>query len=83
MKMTVTHYNTLKTQISALPRDKVLAHKALGLGVDKQKRYVWDIYSAASRSDGFALQKELYEYLHNNHIETALKRIVAELALDH
>jgi hypothetical protein len=81
MKMTLAHYNALKTQINALPRDKVLAHKALGLGMDKQKRYVWDIYSVISRNDSFTLQKELYEYLHDNHIETALKRIVIELAL--
>ena len=81
MKMTIAHYNALKNQVSALPRDKVLAHNALGLGMDKQKRYVWDIYSVASRDDSFTLQKELYTYLHDNHIETALKRIVVELAL--
>lgn len=74
MKIKTEHYNMLKQQVASLPRDKILAHKALGLGDDKAKRYVWDIYSVASRSDNFELQKKLYDYLHDNHIETALKK---------
>lgn len=58
MKIKTEHYNQLKQQIQALPRDKVLAHKALELGNDKEKRYAWDIYSAASRIDNFELQKK-------------------------
>ncbi len=79
MKITTEHYNTLKLGIANLDREKVLAHKALELGKDKAMRFRWDLFHAAKLSH-FA-SDNLYSYLGDNHIDTALKSIVKELEL--
>lgn len=38
-------------------------------------RYRWDLFHVASHIDP-GLRKELYKYLNDNHIDTALRRIV-------
>ena len=80
MKITSEHYNFLKTQISKLPRDSVMAHKALNLGGDKQKRFRWDLLYATQMPNW--ISDNLYSYLTDIHIDTALKRIVTELEFD-
>jgi hypothetical protein len=77
MKIRIEHYQEMKTAIAALPREKVLEHKALELGNDKQKRFLWDLFSAAKL---YILASDcLYDYLNDDHIETALKSIAKEL----
>lgn len=77
MKIKTEHYQEMKKAIEALPRDKVLEHKALELGNDKQKRFLWDVFWAAKL---YKLTSDcLYDYLNDDHIETALKKIAKEL----
>ena len=77
MKMNKEDYLVLLTAISELPKDKVLAHKELKLGIDKDKRFVWDLFSAAKLTS-FACDT-LYKYLDDSHIETALHKVAREL----
>lgn len=84
MKMQRFHYNILLTMISALPRETVLEHKAKLLGIDKQRRLLWDLYYAAVRNtplnfNKFAISTRLYDYLDDTHIETALRKIAKQL----
>lgn len=85
MKIRKFHYQLLKTAIGSIPKDKVLAHKALGLGQDKQTRFIWDLFWAASKMQyvnfnfNNFVSNELYLYLNDNHIESALRNIAKEL----
>jgi len=79
MKIKPEHYSYIKHAIDALPKDKVAQHKAKELGKDKAKRFRWDLFHAA-RLSRFA-SDELYGYLNDDHIDTALKGIVKELGV--
>lgn len=79
MKMQRFHYNIFLTAIAALPRDKVLAHKAQNLGNDKTKRFVWDLFWAVRAIMPLAISERLYDYLDDTHIETALRKIAKKL----
>jgi hypothetical protein len=79
MKIKPEHYEQMKAAINSLDRQKVTEHKALGLGQNKEKRFVWDLFSAA-KLYSFA-SVTLYSYLNDSHIETALFKIVKELEL--
>ena len=76
MKMNATHYEYLYTAINSLDRDTVLKHKALELGNDKVKRFVWDLCYMIKASNWIC--DNLYSYLDDSHIETALKSIARE-----
>ena len=77
MKITKEHYSILKSKIAELPRNEVLKHKSLQLGKDIDKRFRWDLFHKASLSR-FAVT-ELYHYVNDDHIDTALKNIIKEL----
>lgn len=47
---------------------------------DVQKRLRWDLFSTSIPDRG-NLCKELYEYMNDSHIDTALRNIMAELGL--
>lgn len=79
MKMNKEHYDFIKIKIGDLDRNAILAHRALGLGIDKEKRFVWDLWRAIDLSTYTC--DVLYFYLNDVHIETALKRIAKELEL--
>jgi|688.fasta_scaffold746220_1 hypothetical protein len=84
MKMQRFHYTILLTMIASLPRDKVLAHKAQNLGVNKTKRFIWDLFYSAMRNtplnfNKFAISDRLYDYLDDTHIETAMRKIAKQL----
>lgn len=79
MKIKPEHYDIIKQAIDALPKDQVAQHKAKELGKDKAMRFRWDLFHAA-RLSRFA-SDELYRYLNDNHIDTALKSIVKELGV--
>ena len=77
MKMTKEHYQHIKTAIEAIPRELALEHKSKELGKDKAMRFRWDMFIAAKLS-AFA-SDELYQYLNDDHIDTALKSVIKEL----
>ena len=79
MKMSTEHYNYIKSEITKLPRDQVLAHKELCLGKDQPMRFRWDLLYAAKLSTWIC--DNLYSYLNDSHIDTALKSIVKELEI--
>jgi hypothetical protein len=86
MKISANAYSILVSIIAELPKEKVLEHKAKRLGTDIQKRFVWDMFHAAakvSRKYETDLYSLLYdrnkENLNDTHIETAMKKALAEL----
>ena len=77
MKMKQAHYQIMKDAIAALPRDQMLAFKANDLGKNKEKYFLWGLFRAAKLH--FTATDFLYQYLEDNHIETALRRIAKQL----
>ena len=77
MKMTKEHYNRIKTAIASIPRELALEHKSKELGKDKAMRFRWDMFIAAKLS--IFASDELYSYLNDDHIDTALKAVMKEL----
>lgn len=85
MKIKPEHYNVLKSMIGQYSHDNreaLLAHKALKLGKDPEKRFRWDLFYCARRvsPDRIAITDSI-QYLNSDHLDTALKRIVRELGL--
>jgi O-methyltransferase involved in polyketide biosynthesis len=82
MKIIPAHFEYMKVEIS-----KALRHKSIedcreflrsDLRVkDLEKRLRWDLLHAAGLTPWIC--KNLYGYVDDSHIDTALKRIVAEL----
>jgi hypothetical protein len=73
MKMTKEHYGVLEEAIREVINkypDMQQAYKEQGFS---SMRYRWDLYHSINRSRSFKI--ELYTYLNDNHIDTALKRI--------
>jgi len=83
MKIKKEHYTYIKSAIEALPVDKLLAHKeALKFDdriKDLDKRFRWDCLHAVIKSSWIC--DNLYPYMDDTHIETALRSIVKELEL--
>ena len=84
MKIKQEHYSALFNAIDALPKDKVAAHyqslielKKVKPQMDLGMRFRWDCLRASEFDCKF-----LYGYLHDDHIDTALKKIVQELGLE-
>ena len=73
MKITQADYNELKGKIiTVFNKDTQAEYKKAGLS---DMRFRWDCFHAAN-----CYKKELYEYLNDTHIDTALKSIIAELS---
>jgi hypothetical protein len=81
MKVKPEHYEKLKAAIDKIDREKAARHKALGLGNDKDMRFRWDVMWAIPYKIRRDIIDELYEYCNDEHIDTALKKIVKELGL--
>ena len=81
MKMQPAHYAHILNAIAAIPRDKAAAHKEALKSEprvkDQAKRFRWDLFWA-TRQESKIIQ-DLYQYLNDTHIDTALKSIVREL----
>ena len=81
MKITDEHYNQLKAMIAPL-KDKLPAHReyiiAEGKAKDVDKRLRWDALYSAKGGNQFICDN-LYKYLNDDHIDTALKAIMKEL----
>lgn len=89
MKITDKDYTTLKDAINKIDRDAILKHKNAvkesGKFKDFDKRIRWDLLHATKLiiGDGAGATGdiELYAYMDDTHIDTALKTIVKELGL--
>lgn len=83
MKIKTEHYNHLKTEIQKIPVYQILEHgkavKASNTYKDYNMRMRWDILHMLSMSSW--LCDNLYTYMNDNHIDTALKAIMKELQL--
>lgn len=80
MKMTPEHYQTLKGMLQPLSA-RITPHRQYlvteGKAKDLEKRLRWDLFYAAKASTWAC--DNLYSYLDDSHIDTALRSIVAEL----
>ena len=83
MKMKPEHFAHMKAEITKLDRERVAAHKA-ALAYDPRvkdldKRFRWDLSHAARLTPWIC--DNLYSYLDDTHVDTALRAIVRELDL--
>lgn len=80
MKITPNHYNQMKQAIEAIPTElKYMHFESLKLDnrvKDINKRFRWDCFNCAGLTQ-FACDN-LYSYLNDAHIDTALKSIIPE-----
>ena len=80
MKIKTEHYNTLKNAIAPL-KEHFAKHKeniiAEGKSKDIEKRLRWDVFHASKYG---GILSELYSYMNDEHIDTALKKIMLEIA---
>lgn len=75
MKMTTDHYNRLKTAIDSALQDHstfISGSKALN---HSPMRTRWDIFHLICDRDNYTLARELWAYLNDDHIDTALRKI--------
>ena len=80
MKIKSEHYEYMKEQIApwaALADSQREYIRIEGKAKDIEKRLRWDLFYAAKLT-GFACNT-LYSYMHDNHIDTALKGIMIDL----
>ena len=89
MKITTEHYNQLLEAITPL-RDNLAWHKENVLSKDERvrdinKRLRWDAFSLvaphATPSGDWPLIDTLYKYLDDDHIDTALRKVMKELSI--
>jgi hypothetical protein len=75
MKMQTAHFDHIAEKIATLDTPALrAAYRDAGLSL---KRYQWDVTWKAGLSAYIC--KTLYPYLNDDHIQTALNRIVSEL----
>ena len=87
MKIKPEHYEVLKAAINKLDRTAIFNHaeslKSDARVKDLSKRLRWDCFWATGLKlgDGVGVHGELplYEYMHDSHIDTALKQIMKDL----
>ena len=84
MKMKLEHYRHVKDAIAKVwTKEKHDLHRQFivneGKSKDVEKRLRWDWSYYANLSPWIC--DNLYAYLDDNHIDTALKRIIAELVV--
>lgn len=84
MKIKTEHYEHLKSAIATLDHGDIASHKkgvfASKKFKDFQKRMRWDCLHAVVPSKWVC--DNLYPYMDDTHIDTALRSIVDELKLD-
>lgn len=91
MKIKEEHYQQLKAAFEKLVSQKgveILTQHKTGLKTDPRvknldKRFRWDCFWLTKRLGNFKGEflDELYKYVDDTHIDTALKRVVKELKL--
>ncbi len=80
MKITSEHYTTLKATItdfiSNVGEENVREYRySIGYVNNQFISFVW---AMLSKSTDHSFRKELYTYLNDSHVETALKKILCE-----
>lgn len=80
MKMTTKHYNFIKLQFQCLKIEDCLENYQTIKAESKKKRLAWDMVRACNLNQFVC--DELYKYLNDSHIETALLKIIHELGYD-
>jgi hypothetical protein len=82
MKMTTIHYNELKSRIALVWTPEVhnaqrlfIINEGKAKDVEKRLRWDWSYYAETSHW----ICDNLYSYLDDSHLDTALKQIVHEL----
>jgi hypothetical protein len=80
VKITTEHYNYLRDAITAIPQENIDAHRRKLLTdervKDADKRLRWDLLYATVPSAWIC--DNLYSYLNDTHIDTAIKSIINE-----
>ncbi len=85
MKIKPEHYaaivNALRTLRAAQPLLTPAVYQEKHIGKDPAKRFRWDAFTAARINGGSArwLCDNVYSYADDTHIDTALRRAVAEV----
>lgn len=80
--MTEEDYKTLSNYLEAgiisVGVEAIKEHRALKLGKDIERRFAWDLWHLAKRTDKTALKWMcgLYSYMNDEHFTTALKHFV-------
>ena len=77
MKIKQEHYQVIFDAFSALNREQVAAHKALNLGINKERRFIFDLLYMANLSAFISIA--LYEYLSDDNIFAAAKHAAKQL----
>jgi hypothetical protein len=84
MKIKQSDYDSLKRELAAIQLEKIVAHRAFLLSdkcankpKDLMMRLRWD--ALHSLRMGNWMSENLYTYLNDEHIDTALKQIACEL----
>lgn len=80
MKIKPEHYAHIKTCISEL-KEKIKPHREYlikeGKAKDIEKRLRWDMFWATKQTHWVC--DNLYSYMNDDHLDTALRHIMAEL----
>ena len=88
LKIKEHHYNyifeCMRSRVLALGLQRLVDYAAMLRTVaevkDVQKRLRWDLFHA-SVSNKADLYRDLYEYMNDSHIDTALRTIMAKLGI--
>lgn len=78
MKITPQHYKRLEIAVKEVLKDNPTYLKDCEALGDKISPMLvrWNLFHMLSDKDQYALARELWEYCNDDHIDTALKRIV-------
>lgn len=76
MKMKPEHYRYLKEKIDAMPNKEIVYKYYREHGLNDE-RYRWDLLLSCNLIAW--IHDNLYGYLNDSHIDTALRRILKEL----
>lgn len=81
MKMAKTDFDRLKKAIEDANETQMFTltefkenYKAAGL---TEKRYRWDMWYCIPQAERVQMMRDFYEYLNDDHIDTALRKIMA------
>lgn len=79
MKITPAHYSAIRSSIIPLA-DRFHGHREFlrleGKSNDVEKRLRWDAFHASNHA---GILSDLYAYLNDDHIDTALRSIMREI----
>lgn len=77
MKMSPDHYGYMKAEIQRLQDQNPGMYEKYKAGGLSDMRYRWDLFHAVKWTPGFI--NDLYKYLHDNQIDTALRSITGKI----